>query len=88
MVSVWEIIQHGCLGIHDPGGPFQGPHKLHMKENLWGHIVPSTSIKLNKQNRYEKTADQNHKTCLSLSLPFFKQENQPKYSLLKNMKHQ
>lgn len=21
-------------GNHDPGGPFQGPHKLHMKENL------------------------------------------------------
>lgn len=61
MVSVWEIIQHGCLEIHDPGGPFQGPHKLPMKENLWGHNVPSTLVKLNKQNMYEKTADQNQK---------------------------
>lgn len=64
MVIVGEIIQHGCLGIHDPGGPFQGPHKLHMKEKLWGHSVPSTSIKLNEQNTKEKTADQKHKISL------------------------
>lgn len=57
MVSVGEIIQHGFLEIHDPRDPFQSPHKLHMNENLWGHIVTSTLVKLNKQNMYEKTAD-------------------------------